>query len=68
MLAEGTSNAIQFSGLDQALIEPNTQVRLFGKPEIHGRRRLGVVLTRRTSTEDAITDAITVSKQIKVHF
>ncbi|BAX52977.1 Phosphoribosylglycinamide formyltransferase 2 [Photobacterium damselae subsp. piscicida] len=68
VLAEGTSNAIQFSGLDQALIEPNTQVRLFGKPEIHGRRRLGVVLTRRTSTEDAITDAITVSKQIKVHF
>ncbi|HGO5293305.1 TPA: formate-dependent phosphoribosylglycinamide formyltransferase [Photobacterium damselae subsp. damselae] len=68
VLAEGTSNAIQFSGLDQALIEPNTQVRLFGKPEIHGRRRLGVVLTRRTSTEDAITDAITASKQIKVHF
>ncbi|HIF9195353.1 TPA: formate-dependent phosphoribosylglycinamide formyltransferase [Photobacterium damselae] len=68
VLAEGTSNAIQFSGLDQALIEPNTQVRLFGKPEIHGRRRLGVVLTRRTSTEDAITDATTASKQIKVHF
>lgn len=68
VLAEGTSNAIQFSGLDQALIEPNTQVRLFGKPEIHGRRRLGVVLTRRTSTADAITDAITASKQIKVHF
>ncbi|HIF9420069.1 TPA: formate-dependent phosphoribosylglycinamide formyltransferase [Photobacterium damselae] len=68
VLAEGTSNAIQFSGLDQALIEPNTQVRLFGKPEIHGRRRLGLVLTRRTSTEDAITDAITASKQIKVHF
>ncbi|HIF9462007.1 TPA: formate-dependent phosphoribosylglycinamide formyltransferase [Photobacterium damselae] len=68
VLVEGTSNAIQFSGLDQALIEPNTQVRLFGKPEIHGRRRLGVVLTRRTSTEDAITDAITASKQIKVHF
>ncbi|HIF9332831.1 TPA: formate-dependent phosphoribosylglycinamide formyltransferase [Photobacterium damselae] len=68
VLAEGTSNAIQFSGLDQALIEPNTQVRLFGKPEIHGRRRLGAVLTRRTSTEDAITDAITASKQIKVHF
>ncbi|HIF9187322.1 TPA: formate-dependent phosphoribosylglycinamide formyltransferase [Photobacterium damselae] len=68
VLAEGTSNAIQFSGLDQALIEPNTQVRLFGKPEIHGRRRLGVILTRRTSTADAITDAITASKQIKVHF
>ncbi|HIF9180171.1 TPA: formate-dependent phosphoribosylglycinamide formyltransferase [Photobacterium damselae] len=68
VLAEGTSNAIQFSGLDQALIEPNTQVRLFGKPEIHGRRRLGVVLTRRTSTADAITAAITASKQIKVHF
>ncbi|HIF9067578.1 TPA: formate-dependent phosphoribosylglycinamide formyltransferase [Photobacterium damselae] len=68
VLAEGTSNAIQFSGLDRALIEPNTQVRLFGKPEIHGRRRLGVVLTRRASTKDAITDAITASKQIKVHF
>ncbi|HIF9432740.1 TPA: formate-dependent phosphoribosylglycinamide formyltransferase [Photobacterium damselae] len=68
VLVEGTSNAIQFSGLDQALIEPNTQVCLFGKPEIHGRRRLGVVLTRRTSTADAITDAITASKQIKVHF
>lgn len=42
ILGQGQSQNIQFSGLDDALSIPHTQVRLFGKPDIAGRRRLGV--------------------------
>ena len=44
ILVEGHSTAVSFSGLDAALAEPNTQVRLFGKPEVAGERRMGVAL------------------------
>lgn len=46
ILGQGQSQNIQFSGLDDALSIPHTQVRLFGKPDIAGRRRLGVALSR----------------------
>lgn len=42
ILGQGQSQNIQFNGLDDALSIPHTQVRLFGKPDIAGRRRLGV--------------------------
>ena len=44
LLVQGDSEQMQYHGLDQALSEPNTEVRLFGKPEVHGSRRLGVAL------------------------
>ena len=44
ILVEGHSTAVSFSGLDAALVEPDTQVRLFGKPEVAGERRMGVAL------------------------
>ncbi|TNE86699.1 MAG: formate-dependent phosphoribosylglycinamide formyltransferase [Deltaproteobacteria bacterium] len=44
ILGEGTSNAPAFDGVADALTEPCVQVRLFGKPEIAGHRRLGVAL------------------------
>lgn len=44
LLVEGDSEAMQYQGLDKALAEPDTEIRLFGKPEVHGSRRLGVAL------------------------
>lgn len=46
VLAEGEGKGPRFHGVDHALSEPDTEIRLFGKPEIHGRRRLGVTLAR----------------------
>jgi phosphoribosylglycinamide formyltransferase 2 len=54
--------------LDTALAAPDTQLRLFGKPEIAGRRRMGVALARGNSIEEAIAKANAVVKQISVHF
>ena len=53
ILPEGESLAPEFEGLEQALGEPDTELRLFGKPELHGRRRLGVVLARGESLDEA---------------
>lgn len=66
VLGEGTSGDIRFDNIAAAVARPNTQIRLFGKPEINGRRRLGVALTRRESTESAVEDAIATAADIKV--
>jgi phosphoribosylglycinamide formyltransferase 2 len=66
VLGQGTSNDIRYQGLDEALSLPQTQIRLFGKPDIDGRRRLGVVLTKRRSLETAIDEAVECAKKVKV--
>ncbi|KOO13084.1 phosphoribosylglycinamide formyltransferase 2 [Vibrio xuii] len=66
VLGQGTSTNIQFDGLAEALAQPQTQVRLFGKPDIDGRRRLGVAITRRDTIEQAIEDAVTSAANVKV--
>ena len=53
ILVEGQSRSVRFSGLDQALAVPDTQIRLFGKPEVDGERRMGVALALGESVEDA---------------
>ena len=68
ILAQGSSNNIQFSGLTDALVEPDTQVRLFAKPEIDGKRRLGVALARDTDIDKAVAKALTAASKVKVTF
>ena len=46
LLAEGQGSAPRFFGLQRALSEADTDLRLFAKPEVHGKRRLGVCLAR----------------------
>jgi phosphoribosylglycinamide formyltransferase 2 len=53
ILLEGESSAVRFHGLDEALSQPDTQIRLFGKPEVHGRRRMGVALALGEDIEHA---------------
>ncbi|HHP0466234.1 TPA: formate-dependent phosphoribosylglycinamide formyltransferase [Vibrio harveyi] len=66
ILGQGTSTDIRFDNLANALAQPQTQVRLFGKPEIDGRRRLGVVLTRRKTIEDSIKDAVNSASKVQI--
>ncbi|MBE3667676.1 phosphoribosylglycinamide formyltransferase 2 [Vibrio navarrensis] len=66
VLGNGKSANIRFDGIADALEAPQTQLRLFAKPDIDGRRRLGVVLTRRQSLEKAIQGAIDSAKKVKV--
>ncbi|MEB5514769.1 phosphoribosylglycinamide formyltransferase 2 [Vibrio cholerae] len=68
ILGQGQSQTIQFSGLDDALSIPHTQVRLFGKPDIAGRRRLGVALSRGKTTQEATDRAIECAKAVKIHY
>ncbi len=53
ILVKGKSQNIVFSGLEDALRQPDTQIRLFGKPEVNGERRMGVCLAKASSVEEA---------------
>ena len=64
---EGTSQEISYSGLEKALKENEMQIRLFGKPEIHGERRLGVVLAKGKSIKEARKKAAEAEKKLIVH-
>ena len=54
ILVEGESEQVQFSCLDTALSEPDTQLRLFGKPAVAGKRRMGVALARGATIDEAL--------------
>lgn len=66
LLVSGESKNIRYSGLDKALAEINTQLRLFGKPEVSGQRRMGVALARGTEVGHACRKALAVIKSIEV--
>ena len=68
ILPEGTSTEVSYTGLEEALAQPGTQLRLFGKPELQGRRRMGVALALGSSIEDAREKARTAASSIKVEF
>ena len=57
ILGQGESTNLRFDGIAAALAEPDTQLRLFGKPEISGGRRLGVALARAESIDAAVEKA-----------
>lgn len=63
---EGTSNQISYSGLENALKENDTQIRLFGKPDITGERRLGVALAKGKTVKKARKKAKAVDQKIIV--
>ncbi|WP_265575277.1 formate-dependent phosphoribosylglycinamide formyltransferase [Francisella adeliensis] len=54
ILLEGDTSNPQIEGVEEALKVDNTEVRLFGKKEIHGKRRMGVILSRASSIDAAI--------------
>lgn len=53
VVVEGDSDRLAFGNLENVLAQPDTQMRIFGKPEVHGHRRMAVLLARGASVEDA---------------
>ncbi|NMG66253.1 formate-dependent phosphoribosylglycinamide formyltransferase [Azoarcus indigens] len=66
VLVEGDSTQPAFANLGAALAEPDTALRLFGKPEIKGQRRMGVALARDESIEAARAKALRAAAAVKV--
>ena len=64
ILVEGNSSQVCFEHIESALSEPDTQLRLFGKPEVDGQRRMGVALARDVDVEKAIDKAKRASAAI----
>jgi phosphoribosylglycinamide formyltransferase 2 len=67
LLVEGESDSIIYGNLENALAEPDTQIRLFGKPNVSGKRRMGVALARGTDIENARLKARKASGKIQVN-
>lgn len=68
ILGEGQSQDIGFDNLANALAETGTDLRLFGKPEIDGERRLGVALARGETLEAARAKARAVAEQVRLTY
>ncbi|NKN31873.1 formate-dependent phosphoribosylglycinamide formyltransferase [Marichromatium bheemlicum] len=66
ILVEGESPRPRFTNLAEALAEPGTDLRLFGKPEVLGRRRMGVALACGHDIEDAKARALRAASRVRV--
>ena len=66
LLVEGESQQVSFSGVAEALAVPQTDIRLFGKPEVSGQRRMGVALARSFDVDSAIDKGLGVVNAINV--
>ena len=65
ILVDGESSAVTYDGLDDALAEPGTSLRLFGKPSVSGRRRMGVALALGETIEDARAKARRAAARVR---
>ena len=66
LLPHGDSDGPLYENVDTALKEPDTMLRLFGKPEIRGHRRMGVALAKDESIEAAKAKALRAAAAVKV--
>lgn len=66
ILVSGTSSNVKFSNLDRALADTDTSLKLFGKPEVVGTRRMGVGLARGGDVDEARAKANRVASAVDV--
>ena len=66
VLAEGDGRAPRYLGVNAALREPDTQLRIFGKPEVKGRRRMAVTLARAEDIDSARAKARAAAAALRV--
>ena len=66
IVVEGDSKQVSFGNLSEVLAEPDTQLRLFGKPEVHGKRRMAVTLARGETIEQARQKATYASQALDI--
>ena len=66
ILVEGESQQVVFGNLGEALAEPDTQLRLFGKPGVAGKRRMGVALALAETIEEAREKARRLAAKVTI--
>ena len=66
IVVEGYSHEVKFSNLENVLAAPNTAMRIFGKPETGGHRRMGVLLAREETAEKAVDRVMQMRNDIKI--
>lgn len=66
IVVEGNTTEYEFQDVDKVLEEPGVQVRFFGKPEIKGHRRVGVILATDDTVEKALQKAERAYSKLKV--
>jgi phosphoribosylglycinamide formyltransferase 2 len=66
VLVEGNGSDIRFSGVAEALADADTQLRIFGKPEVRGHRRMAVTLARAETIEAARAKACDAAARLRV--
>ncbi|MCG8609055.1 MAG: formate-dependent phosphoribosylglycinamide formyltransferase [Pseudomonadales bacterium] len=64
IMAEGISTSVRFKNIEMALQSSDNQIRLFGKPEVNGKRRMGVVLSKGDDVSEAVETAKTSASQV----
>ena len=66
IVVEGYSHEVKFDNLDKVLAAPNTAMRIFGKPETGGHRRMGVLLARDENVEKAIERVMQMRQDLDI--
>ena len=66
IVIEGDTDKVEFDDIDKVLEEPGVQIRIFGKPEVRGHRRYGVILATDETVEKALAKAERAYSKIKV--
>ena len=66
VLVEGNSSQAVFGNLQQAFAQTDTTLRFFGKPEVAGKRRMGVALARADNVQEAKSKAIQAASVVEV--
>ena len=66
IVVEGKSDNVRFANLEKVLSEAGVNLRLFGKCEVNGHRRLGVILARDENTEKALAKAEHAYQQLEI--
>lgn len=67
VVVEGDTDKIEMDNLEEVLAEPGVQMRIFGKPEIKGHRRMGVILATADTLEEARAKAERAYDKLKVN-
>ncbi len=66
IVVEGETDRVIFDNLEKVLADPGVQLRIFGKPEIHGHRRMGVILATADTVDEARAKAERAYEALKV--
>ena len=66
IVVDGVSRQVKFKNVEQVLAEPDTAMRIFGKGELNGHRRLGVLLARGEDTQEALSKVFAMREKLKV--